>query len=295
MIQFLRSFFGLNSTSSNRKVLGANVSFDLQEVAYIKDSNDRLTILLNLYKKYKGTLHADKIKAVYEKTRKIHEYLLSQKRIHELELFHIQHTEHFISTFALIVDIHERHKERSYKPVETEPEVIPVKEPIKKEPVPIVTSKKEPEVQIPVTIESSNGRGKGELFDIVEKARYKNKQADATAIAGAEAPMLHVPEISIDTIAKAFYFREAGPGKQIPNEISFISSPQEKEAFQAHICNHLGAKNIYYVGNGRISKLDSKNPHREEVVPIIYWSKFSYAITLHDYRMFPVKINRHSH
>ena len=64
MIQLLRSFFGLNSTSSNRKVLGAPVSYDLQEVAYIKDSNDRLTILLNLYKKYKGTAHAEKIKSV---------------------------------------------------------------------------------------------------------------------------------------------------------------------------------------------------------------------------------------
>ncbi len=127
MIKFVRSLFGIKEPSSKRVVAGASTSFDLQEVAYIKDSNHRLSALLNLYKSYKQTLHGEKIKKVYEQTKKIQDYLISKRRVHELELFHIQNTDNFLNTFALIVDVHQRHKESAANTVvEKEPEPVPV-------------------------------------------------------------------------------------------------------------------------------------------------------------------------
>lgn len=284
MIQFLRSFFGLNEPSSNRTVVGtsAGIDFDLKEIAYIKDSNNRLVQILTLSKKYKGTPHEDKIKSVYEKTKKIHEFLLSKKKIYELELFHIGYTEHFISTFNLIIDVHQSHKEDTFATSEPQPEITSIKEPV---------------VEVPLTTdESKNGRSKGELFEIAERVRQRKKQTTSvyTEEPRTEVPRVAIPEISIDTIAKVFFLREDVSGKPVPDEISFVSTQQEKEAFQSYVSARLGIDNIYYVGNARISLPNSKDRSQGEMVPVIYWSKFSYALALNNYRIFPVTINRRS-
>ncbi|QHT70180.1 hypothetical protein GXP67_27810 [Rhodocytophaga rosea] len=280
MIQFVRSLFGLNKSSSNRKVAGAGLSYDQQEVEYIKDSNNRLAALVQLQKRYKNTPHAEKIKLVYEKTKKIQWFLVSKKRVHELELFHIQNTDHFISTFTLIVDVYERHQEISYQ--------NSVAEPIVKE-VPVQ------QVAVAAEKTGSNGsRQKGELFEIAERVKNRSRQSTTlyTEEPTAPVPTLAIPEVSINTIAKVFYHKEEAPGKQTSFEISFVSTQEEKEAFQQYISSRLGIQEVHYVGNARINLLDNKGNIQKEMAPVLYLRNYLYALTLHDYRIFPVKINR---
>lgn len=297
MIQLLRSFFGLNDTPTNRTVIGnvtgTGLNFTLQEIKYIKESNNRLASLLQLSKRYKGTPHEEKLKSVYEKTKKIQAFYLSKKRIHELELFHIQNTDNFINTFSLIIDVHERHKEnafKNYNPEIATPISISTKEP---EPVSI----KEPQVQKSVTPRpSSNGRKESELADIAQKVKSRSKR-EGTAVTediATEVLPLSIPEISIDTVARVSYEKEEALGKTLRSEISFISNLQEKEAFQAYIATRLGIKNIYYVGNAKIITPNPGVLNPEEIVPVIYWGKHSYILTLPDYRLFPVNISRKS-
>jgi hypothetical protein len=289
MIKFVRSLFGLNGSTSGRKVIGSHTdgSFDLQEVTFIKDSSNRLAALVALQKKYKGTLHEEKIKKVHEATKKIHWFLVSKKRLHELELFHIRNTDNFLSTFTLIVDVHKRHQENNFNLADTEPQ-----KPLPKEPAPA----KEPEVQVPIkTVEPSRGAGKkGELFDIVEKVKQRSKQSSVIYALepGTEVPSLIIPEVSINTVAKVFYSLENAPGKQIANEISFVSTQQEKDAFQLFVSDRLGMKDIYYVGNARVKVSDTKGVISEETAPVFYLRNYLYAITLQDFRMYPVKITR---
>jgi hypothetical protein len=283
MIKFVRSFFGLNGPSTKRAVIGStNNSFDLQQVAYIKDSTNRLATLLDLSKKYKGTAHEENIKKVHEKTKKIHSFLVSKRRIHELELFHIQNTDHFINTFSLIIEVHHSHKESAFAALEVEPEVASIKEPVVQAPLP--------------KVESSNGKNKGELFEIAEKVRQRSKQGSVIYAeeAGTQVPTLAVPEVSINTIAKVFFHKEDTSGKPVPYEISFVSTQEEKEAFQAFVSARLGLKDIYYVGNASINLSHVKSSSPKEMAPVIYWGKNLYALTLQDYRMFPVTINRKS-
>ncbi len=291
MIKFVRSFFGLNKSSSNRTVAGTSVSYDLQEVAYIKDSNDRLAALQNLQKRYKGTVHEEKIKSVYEKTKKIHTYLVSRKRIHELELFHIRNTEHFINTFTLIIDVYQsglQQKEEQQQKEQLQPNGKETARPVLIQ---------EQEDQIPLSkAESKSPPQKGELYEIVERVRNKNKTGSTVFLedVGAEVPTLAIPEISINSIAKVLYLKEDSSGNKITHEISFISSQQEKEAFQGFVSSRLGIKDIYYVGNARINLPRSKDSLPEEMVPVFYWGNFLYALSLDDYRIFPVKIIRKS-
>jgi hypothetical protein len=228
MINFVRSLFGLNGSTSTRKVIGSTASFDPQEVNYIKDSNKRLNALLDLQKKYKGTAHEARLKLVLEKTKKIHWFLVSKKRVHELELFHIRNTDNFISTYALIIDVHQRHKENAFHALEIEAKVAQAKA--------IETQKPAAEASLPKAEQAANG-SKGELFEIVEKIKQRNKQTSSVnAITlGTEVPRLAIPEVYINTVAKIFYHKENTPGKQVAHEISFVSSQQEKDAFQAYV------------------------------------------------------------
>ena len=109
MIKLMRSLFGIGGSSNKRTVLGKSISVDLKDVEYIKDSSNRLSTLHELYTRYRGTPHEQKIKIVYEKTKNIHNYLVTRNRLHELELFHIQNTEHFINTFTVIMDVHQEY------------------------------------------------------------------------------------------------------------------------------------------------------------------------------------------
>jgi hypothetical protein len=212
---------------------------------------------------------------------------VSKKRLHELELFHIRNTDNFLSTFTLIVDVHKRHQESNFNIADTEPH-----KPSPKEPAPV----KEPEVPKTLkTVERVGGTNKkGELFDIVEKVKQRSKQSSVIYALepGTEVPSLAIPEVSINTIAKAFYTLENAPGKQVANEISFVSTQQEKDAFQLFVSDRLGMKDIYYVGNARVKIPDTKGVISEETAPVFYLRNYLYAITLHDFRMYPVKITR---
>jgi hypothetical protein len=283
MIKFVRSLFGLNGSTANRTVLGTHTTtnFDLQEVAYIKDSNNRLSALATLQKKYKGTRHEDMFRQVHEKTKRIHWYLVSRKRIHELELFHIRNTDNFLSTYTLIIDVHKRHQESNFPVLDIEPEPIP---------------RKEPPVQKPLsTVDTTKPSfPKGELFDIVEKVKQRSKPAAVVYAleAGTMVPTLGIPEVSINSVARIYYTRENTPGKQVALEVSFVSSQQEKDNFQFYVSERLGMKDIYYVGNARIKLPDSSGQEQEDTVPVFYLRNFLYAINLQDFRMYPVKINR---
>ena len=282
MIKFVRSLFGLNGSTSSRKVIGTNASFDSQEVNYIKDSNKRLAVLLDLLKKYKGTPHEAKLKLVLEKTKKIHWFLVSKKRIHELELFHIRNTDNFISTYSLIIDVHHRHKEsdKTVYALEVETSVPAAKIPIVQAPLP--------------KVETASHDSRGELYDIVEKVKQRSRQTSNvnTFATGTEIPRLSIPEVYINTVAKVFYQKENAPGKQIAHEISFVSTQHEKDAFQAYVSERIGMKDIYYVGNAIIKLPDNNVTALEDTVPVFYLRNYLYALTLHDFRMFPVKIYR---
>jgi hypothetical protein len=283
MIKFVRSLFGLNGSAANRTVLGTHTTtnFDLQEVAYIKDSNNRLSALAALQKKYKGTRHEDMFLKVYEKSKRIHWYLVSRKRIHELELFHIRNTDNFLSTYGLIIDVHRRHQESNFPVSELEPEPAPRKEPPVRKPLSTVDNTK-------------TSSPKGELFDIVEKVKQRSKSATVVYAleAGTLVPALNIPEVSINTVAKIYYTRENTPGKQVALEVSFVSSQQEKDNFQFYVSERLGMKDIYYVGNARIKLADGSGQEQEDTVPVFYLRNYLYAITLQDFRMYPVKITR---
>jgi hypothetical protein len=128
----------------------------------------------------------------------------------------------------------------------------------------------------------------------VEKVKQRSKHSSVVYAleSGTEIPALAVPEVSINTIAKVFYTRENAPGKQIANEVSFVSTQQEKDAFQLFVSERVGMKDMYFVGNARVKVPDKNGVICEETVPVFYLRNYLYALTLHDFRMYPVKITR---
>jgi hypothetical protein len=159
------------------------------------------------------------------------------------------------------------------------------------------TSVRQPKEQVSLTqVEAKSIKSKGELFEIAERVKNRNKLGSIanTETSGTELPKLIIPEISINSIAKVLYLKEDGSGNKITHEISFISTQQEKESFQSYISSRLGLKDIYYVGNARINLPNNKRALPEEMVPVFYWGNFLYALSLEEFRIFPVKINRNS-
>jgi hypothetical protein len=211
MIKLLGSLFGFKRSSGKRTVVGNIGSYDLKDAELVSNSNSRLTSLNYLAIRYKGTIHEQKIKSVYEKTRNIHNYLLSKSRIHEMEMFHLQNTDHFINTFTVIIDNFQRNKEDNFnfsyeKPGKETYIGTLLAERSKK----VVNSSKPPEMVRPL-------RSQGNIIH--------------TETLPAEAPKLTVPEITIDTYSQIVYFREGTTSALIENEIGFTSSNEEKEAF----------------------------------------------------------------
>lgn len=262
MIKFLRTFLKIGGSTTNRTVIGTSISFDLKEVAHIKASNNRLSALNLLYKKYKGTAHEEKFRSVWEKTKKIHAYLISQKRLHELEIFHLQHTDHFLNTFQLIIDVHLRHKDET----------------------PVLISSAE---GISSNADTSGKKIKGASESAQQLRTYDSEQ---TAFV-----KLTLPEVIINTNAKVSYQRENKLGKSVAGEISFTSSTIEKESFQSYLSGKLGIRSIFYVGNASIIFPESKSAHSPTMAPIIYWGNHAYALSLSDFRLFPVKIRSQGH
>ncbi|AHM58666.1 hypothetical protein D770_01960 [Flammeovirgaceae bacterium 311] len=280
MTNFFRSLFGLGGSSKRRVVVGNRVDLDVKDVEYVNESNIRLTTLYNLYKLYKGSLHENKIKLVWEKTKNIHDYLVGKNRLYELELFHLQNTEHFINTFTVIIDVHRQHQGNPLS-------------------IPVSHSQTEQKPASPAetllrAFKADNHRKlekPGHQTEMVRPAVNGGMfgQAEKTA---TDVPRLSVPEININTFARLTYTSNSTSGGPADKEIGYTSTPQEKETFLLYIAARMGIRNITYVGNALVNIPNSNGTNPTGMVPIIHWDGFLYAINLNDFRLFPVKVFR---
>ena len=303
-MRFWRSFFGLGQEPA-RKVLAHPAGADARAVQYIRDSNARLNALHTLAERYKGTPHAEKILAVFEKTKLIHNYLVTRKRVHELELFHVQNTEHFLNTFTTIINVHQRHINDSFIPNKQERKAAtPAPRPKMQPPSP------PPRVEIPnrqfeskvenmlKRIETETIKGIYTAQKVTEMVKRVANQAPMMQpdVLRADVPALSVPVIAIDTYSRVFYAKELEGGGTISREISFTSTEEDKEAFLQHISARtgIGKQELSYIGNAMLAIPDTKGPSPARYVPILHWRGYPYALSLMDYRMFPVRMHRKS-
>lgn len=278
MIQFLQSLVGAGQPASTRTVVGHPGSIELKDAEYLRASKTRLAALHHLYNRYKETPHALKIRAVYEKTKNIHDYLSSRDRVHELELFHIQHTEHFINTFRVIIDLHHQNHKQPKRKSNAPPRRKPRTEGFFER----IASK--------LTGRSADAYDKVDMVksfvsqDSPEQAAKRNYK---TTI-----PALSVPDVLINTYAKIPYVKEDVAEGFPSKEIGYTATPQEKLDFLQYISARMPVENISYVGNAHVSIPNSRGTVSTGLVPVIHWEGFLYAINLNDYRLFPVRIYR---
>lgn len=265
MIGFLRSFFGLNGSSGKRMVVGHLHSLDVRDVEYVKQSTDRLHSLQLLVKRYQGTPHEAKIRQVYEKSKSIHTYLVDHNRVYELELFHLRNTDHFISTFNAIINVHQQ------VPKGKAPAGIP----------PQPASKTN---SFAAFFNSTGSKKKKNepATDLVKPLRQQEKM-DLSRI-----PSLQVPEIALHTFEKIPYLQE---GSEI-REIGFTSTPAEKQVFLQYVAARLELENLSYVGNAALQIPNQSGTPSTGLVPVVHWAGYMYALNLNDFRLFPVKIGR---
>ncbi|QNF33718.1 hypothetical protein HUW51_13675 [Adhaeribacter swui] len=271
MIQFMRSLFSWGDATDNRTVVGAPVDVDLKAVALIKNSNDRLTELSQLVNRYTGTPHEAKLKAVHEKTKKIHAYLVEKKRVHELEIFHLQNTEHFINTFRIILEAYQKEQEESNSRANrsAKPGGLPEKSKF---------------------IKNKQNQETYRSLELVKPVAMPESLFQSNRL--APVPQLNVPSISINTFATITYYKEDADENLIAREIGFTSTDLEKAAFLQHVTACLGIRGIAYMGNALVSIANNNGSQPTGLVPIIHWEGFLYALNLNDYRLFPVQINR---
>ena len=271
MINFLRSLFGFGESADNRTIVGNNNKVDVKDVAYIRNSNTRLTLLYNLSNRYKNTPPAAKIQAVYEKTKAIHTYLVARKRVHELELFHVQHTDHFINTFTVIMDVYQSHHKGVNPPVPPTPmaDILPEKVITEKVSRPAPIDNRRP---LPPQTSNSQPLGYG-------------------ATAGNKIGRLAVPDIWINPAARILYEKQQTSNGPVTKEISFISTRQEQENFLLFVSARLGIRDISYVGNAMV-QIPGYGTVPTGIVPVLYWNGFTYALNLKDNCLFPVRVNR---
>lgn len=290
-MKFMRSLFGSSGPSSTRTVVGNMARFESKDVEHIRDSEAKITALYHLSKKFAGTLHEHKVKLVYEKTKNIHHYLVSRNRVHELALFHLQHTDHFINTFQAIIGVFQKHQPTSPPP--PPPGAGPR---AKKDPVftnftrdKHKQEKKRKEPTMPEVAEL--------LKDLFIKNVVKPQQAPNGPASNGQAfkgghPALAVPEITINTFERIPYSREETMNGLLIKEIGYLSTVKEKESFLQYVSVRLGIQHISYVGNTLVSLPDITGSNTVMVVPVIHWNDFLYALNLNDFRIFPVKMFR---
>ncbi|MDQ3393700.1 MAG: hypothetical protein M3512_06260 [Bacteroidota bacterium] len=268
----MRSFFGL--PSGDRKVIGKTINFDLKDVEHIRNSNSRLTSLQKLLNRYKNTHHEPGISAVLEKTKSIHHYLVNKNRVHELELFHIQNTDHFINTFNVIMDVHQSPKESS--PSQPRPEIID-----------IVNKQRD--------LKRTGYAPKKNSTTEQKQSAPVYSPPVTTESAISETPNLVIPDIVLNTFSKITYHKKDNPTAVNNKEIGFFSPKDEKEEFLLEVAARLNLPrpDIAYVGNAMVNFPDENLMFKQlEYVPIIHWKGFIYALNLKDYRVFPVTMGR---
>ncbi|MBF9254730.1 hypothetical protein I2I11_15600 [Pontibacter sp. 172403-2] len=280
MIKLLRMLFGLNGVTGNRTVAGSPDSIDVKELPYLSESNRRLAALQELYTRYKNTPHAHKLLAVYDKTKRIHQYLLNQKKGHALELFHLQHTDHFLNTFTAIINAYQQQPGE-----EATPRAVPRPKPARARKADVVGR----------TLVIGPFRINSREVQMVYRPDLETEEEDFTET--PETPMdvttLELPQISINTFARIVYLKEdkAG-GLASSNEIGFTSTQEEKEIFLTYIADKLGIQGLVYVGNALVYLPGSDQNQPAEMVPVIHWNGATYALSLSDDRLFPVRTYR---
>ncbi|ARS35217.1 hypothetical protein [Pontibacter actiniarum] len=277
MMKFLRQIFGLNGVTGNRTVVGSPESTGARDSPYLEDSKRRLTELQELCARYKGTPYASEIKAAYDKTYRIHTYLVGRGRTHELEMFHLQHTDNFLNTFTVIINMHRQ--QYGQKAAATPPEPLAQRT----------------EVVGRTLVLGPFRRDRKE----VKAARMQNRETSQrvfveTTEAKTDVPRLSIPEISINTYSKLVYLREDLSDGLTTDEIGFTSTPEEKHVFVNYISGRLGLHGITYVGNAMVYIPDHASSQPAEMVPVIHWNGSPYILSLEDYRLFPVRTYRKS-
>ena len=276
MMGFFRSLFGI-SRPSQRIALGHSIPIELKDVKYIQSSKERLEALFTLHNSFKNSPYAPKVKAVYDKTKKIHTYLIARNRLQELELFHIRNTEHFISAFTAIVDAHQQQFEVEESSAEKgfPSSQKPQREAKRETLLDSFKSEKFKENWDGMLGKPENGRsqpGTGRGRGIVE-------EKDAI-------PFLEVPTISINTFEKIPYFPEGSSARAI----GYTSTSQEKHEFQQHLIHALGIENPKYIGNAQLREATATSGYSTNLYPIIHWKGFLYAVNLGEgLRLFPVQ------
>ncbi|MCX2740719.1 hypothetical protein [Pontibacter anaerobius] len=276
MIKLLRTLFGLGGVTGNRKVVGSPESIDVKDVPYIEESNQRLAALQELYNRYKSTPYAQQLKAAYEKTKRIHTYLVARSRGQELEVFHLQHTDHFLNTFTVILHAHQQQLEQEKIPAPQKPQ------PVRKQDImgrtlvigPFRSDRKE-----------------------VKAARMQNRETSQRVFvdiqeANTDVPRLALPEISINTYSKIVYLREDVSDGLTTNEIGFTATPEEKETFVNYISSRLGLHDITYAGNAMVYLPTHDSNHPAEMLPVIHWHGCPYVLNMEEFRLYPVRTYR---
>jgi len=258
--KLLHLLFGLHGITGNRTVAGSAEGDHIKSLPYIQDSHRRLAALGTLCSRYKGSRHAQRLKAVLDKTQQIHAYLVERKRVHELELFHVQYTDHFLAAFSVIADAHERHNGKIGA-------------------VPAAAAKN--------GTWDSNERTR--YRQVVQAAPQRHQQVKKVAVdltlSEAEVPKLHLPQIAINTYSKIVYRQDAV-------EIGFTSTAEEKEAFEAYVAAQFGIADITYVGNALVYMPAQANARSAEMLPVIHWHGAPYVLLLEEARLFAVRTYR---
>ena len=266
MMELVRTFFGLDN-ADRRTVVGNPVSVNLKEAGYIRDSNNRITHLHTLCNRYKSTPHELKIKTVYEKTKNIHSYLAAQKRFTELELFHLQNTDHFINTFALIIDVHQKNRAET-------------------------TARDSNAWDKEAATGAARTNGSREMNNRPNQAKTNHKPGPDNQV--KNTAQLLIPDIFLDTSARITYIWLDTTGELITKEIGITSPAQEKEAFVSAMAARIGLykPDISYVGNALVQMPGATGGDLAGYAPVINWKSYMYALDLNDYRLYPVRIYR---
>lgn len=267
MSGFWRSVFGMKNVADQRRVAEDAARVPLKDLPYVQESKQRLEALQHLCYRYHSTPYADQIKAVLEKTKRIHTYLLEKQKSNELEVFHLQYTDHFISTYAAIIQAHVGEQHKSRKATRAGAAVRKVASLLFR------SDRKE-----------------------VKAARQKNQEVSERALqdltsARSTVPRLTLPQIAINTYTKITYLLADDPDNIKTREIGFTSSPEHKEFFLNYLTEHLGIHDLSYVGNALLYLPSGNQANMPEMTPIIHWNDTLYAVCLTHFRLYPVSRN----
>ncbi|MHA6247943.1 hypothetical protein ACXYMU_08420 [Pontibacter sp. CAU 1760] len=257
----------MGDAAGQRRVAEDAARVPQKDLPYVQESRQRLEALQHLCHRYHGTPYADQIKAVLEKTKRIHTYLLEKQKPSELEVFHLQYTDHFISTYTAIVQAHAGEQHKSRMAIRAGVAVRKVASLLFR------SDRKE-----------------------VKAARQKNQEVSEQALqdlkrARSTVPRLLLPQIAINTYTKITYLLADDPDNIKTREIGFTSAPEEKEFFLNYLTEHLGIHDLSYVGNALLYLPSVNQASLPEMTPVIHWSDTLYAVCLTHFRLYPVSRN----